>query len=229
MCGRFIQSTPPHLVAERFGVEPSRILMPGWRPQYNLPPSHNAMVVRLDKDGRNTLRFKTWGLLPHWAEETKIPYSTINARAKTMDSKPAFREAFRHRRCLVPCDGYYEWKQVDKVKQPYLIRLKADGLFALAGLWERWEGIAEGLLRIIESFTIVVTQANGLTQDIHDRMPVILGQSDWARWMDSGTPAGELKGMLAPYAPEAMTYWAVNRRVGSPAVNDPGLVQAINR
>lgn len=227
MCGRFLQTTPPHLIAERFGVEPSRILLREWLPQYNLAPSRNAMVVRPDLSGRRSLRLNTWGLLPHWSKAAKFPYSTINARAETVHNKPAFRDAFHHRRCLVPCDGYYEWVPVGKIKQPYLIRLKAEGPFALAGLWEHWEGLVEGMPREIESFTIVVTQANELTRNIHDRMPVILPEAEWQHWLDPDTPVDVLRARLQPYPPEEMRYWAVSRRVGSPAVNDPELIRPI--
>lgn len=123
-----------------------------------------------------------WGLIPFWAKDAKIAYSTINAMAETVSTKPAFREAFKSLRCLVPADGYYEWKKIDaKTKQPYRFSLGDDSLFAFAGLWERWNDRASG--ETVRSFTIITGDANQEYAHIHNRMPVILDRSDYARWL----------------------------------------------
>jgi putative SOS response-associated peptidase YedK len=154
------------------------------------------------------------GLVPAWAPEPKTSYRTINARAETAADKPAYRQAFRRRRCLIPADGFYEWPAVGKGKQPYCIA-PADGQpVAFAGLWERWERDGE----VLESGTILVTQANALIAPIHDRMPVILDPAAEARWLDPHvTDPAALRPLLVPCPPARLRVWPV-----SPAVNRPG-------
>ncbi len=165
MCGRFTLRTPTHRLAEAFGVRD----LPNLPPRYNIAPTQDAAVVRPGPEGEaRELAMLRWGLVPSWSEGPSA-YSMINARAETVATKPAFRAAFRHRRCLVPADGFYEWQRVDGGKQPYLVELASGEPFAFAGLWEHWEGGD-----VIESFTIIVTEANELLRPIHERMPVIL-------------------------------------------------------
>jgi putative SOS response-associated peptidase YedK len=160
-----------------------------------------------------------WGLIPSWAKEINTGYSTINARAETVAEKPAFRNAFKHRRCLIPCDGYYEWQEIpgSKLKQPWYISLRSQQPMALAGLWEHWQGRDDNE---IESCTIIVTSGNELMQSIHDRMPVILPKETWETWLDSAnTDKVSLQAMLAQYPAGDMTAWRVSMQVNSPRNN----------
>ena len=169
MCGRFVLMTPGRSLAKRFGLEE----VPDLEPRYNIAPTQMVAMIRLDRDTlQRRLVLVKWGLIPFWAKDSSIGNRLINARAESAAEKPAFRSAFKSRRCLVPADGYYEWKKrKGGQKQPYLAR-NADGSpFAFAGLWERWQAPED---EIIESCTILTTDANDLTQPIHDRMPVIL-------------------------------------------------------
>ena len=209
MCGRFLQTTSGAVLAARFQLATP----PGLAPRYNVAPSQPVGAIRIAADGsREWVRLR-WGLIPAWAPEPRTAYSTINARAETAAEKPTYRQAFRRRRCLIPADGFYEWRKVDARKQPYCIA-PADGQpFAFAGLWERWE--RDG--RVLESGTILVTQANALLASIHDRMPVILDPADEARWLDPAlTDPAALRPLLVPCPPERLRLWPV-----SPAVNHP--------
>jgi putative SOS response-associated peptidase YedK len=170
MCGRFVLMTPGRDLAERFGLEEEPVL----EPRYNIAPTQMVAIIRLEKEtGRRRLDFVRWGLIPFWSKDPSIGNKLINARAETAAEKPAFSSAFKSRRCLVPADGYYEWKKrKEGQKQPYLAR-NADGTpFAFAGLWEKWQAPED---QIIESCTILTTDANDLTRPIHDRMPVVYG------------------------------------------------------
>ena len=138
-----------------------------------------------------------------------------------MAAKPAYRSAFKSRRCLVPADGFHEWQKVGARKQPYRITMKDDGLFAFAGLWERWERN-----EIIESFTIIVTEANELMKPIHDRMPVILDPADYGAWLNAKTPAANAQALLCPYASEAMRAYPISTRVNNPRNDDAGVIEA---
>lgn len=174
MCGRFILHVPWSELVALYRIHDSGLNL---RPRYNIAPTQDVLAVRLDAAGEREAVNLRWGLVPFWAKDEKIAYSTINARAETVASKPTFREAFKRRRCLIAADGYYEWKKFEpKVKQPYRITLMPERPFSFAGLWERWENVE----KVIESCTIIVTEANDLTRDIHDRMPVILDPSDYA-------------------------------------------------
>lgn len=174
MCGRFTLHMPWAELVKLYRIHDR----PNLTPRYNIAPTQDILAVRLDKDGAQELADLRWGLIPRWSKDEKPGYSTINARAETVASKPAFRDAFRKRRCLIPADGYYEWKKLeDGAKQPYRITLGPEQPFSFAGLWERWE---KGD-KMIESCTIIVTDANKLTRYIHDRMPVILDPADYDR------------------------------------------------
>ena len=210
MCGRFIQATAGAVLAARFQL----VTPPDLAPRYNVAPSQWIGAIRCAGDGRREWVTLRWGLVPAWALEPKTAYRTINARAETAAEKPAYRQAFRRRRCLIPADGFYEWQAVGKGKQPYCIA-PADGQpWAFAGLWERWERDGQAL----ESATILVTQANALIAPIHDRMPVILDPADEARWLDPRlTDPAVLRPLLVPCPPERLRWWPV-----SPAVNRPG-------
>ena len=207
MCGRFTLRTPAHRLAEAFGVRE----LPNLRPRYNIAPSQDVVAIRRAADGRELVSLR-WGLIPFWAKEAAIGNRMINARAETAAGKPAFRAAFRRRRCLVAADGFYEWQKTDGgPKQPYFIRLADDAPFAIAGLWERWSA-PDG--EAVESCTLLTTGANDLLRPIHDRMPVILAPAAYDAWLDAEAPSAEA--LLRPYPAGEMTAYAIGRLVNDP-------------
>lgn len=225
MCGRYSLTLPPEAMSRLFRTTGA---LPNLAPRYNIAPTQDSAVVRLRLDGSRELALMRWGLVPPWSEGPQGAYSMINARAETVADKPAFRSAFRRRRCLVPADGFYEWRKEGRGKQPYHIRLEGGAAFAFAGLWERWEGREGAAHRVVESFTIVVTEANALLRPIHDRMPVVLAESDYDAWLDTeGTDAEAAKALLRPFAPEEMEAYAVATRVNSPRYDDPACIEPL--
>jgi putative SOS response-associated peptidase YedK len=212
MCGRFTLHTPFAMVVEHFGVDAA----PDFPPSYNIAPSQNIAVVRMPEQHREMVLLR-WGLLPSWAKAAQTNYRMINARAETVAEKPAYRTAFRQRRCLIPADGFYEWRQTPDGKQPYYIRMREDGVFALAGLWERWIGPDEK----IDSCTIIVTQANDTIRPVHERMPVIIRPADFDRWLDPECrDADAMKVLLQPWPADEMIACPVSKYANSPANND---------
>jgi putative SOS response-associated peptidase YedK len=216
MCGRYSITTAPEAIRRLFKAVGA---LPNFPPRYNAAPTQDLPVVRLGRDGSRELTLLRWGLIPSWADDPGSGYKMINARAATVAERPAFRTAFRRRRCLVPADGFYEWKPVDGGKQPYRITMEDGAPFAMAGLWEWWR---KGEQRI-ESFTIIVTAANELCRQIHDRMPVILHPDAWDAWLtaaDTKAPTA----LLQPFPASQMTMYAVSRRVGDVKNDDPELI-----
>jgi len=212
MCGRFVLHTPPPALADYFDID----AIPDMAASYNITPSQPVAAVRKPGQQREMAMLR-WGLVPSWAQELKTNYSMINARAETVAEKPAYRTAFRQRRCLIPADGFYEWKQTPDGKQPYYIRMQQDGVFALAGLWERWEKQDE----VVESCSIIVTQANDTIRPVHDRMPVIIRSSDFDRWLDPECrDAAAMKALLQPWPAGEMTAYPVGKYVNRPVNND---------
>ena len=201
---------------------------PNFAPSWNIAPTDSLPIVRYDpKAGHRTLDLMRWGLVPYWAKDIKIGFSTINAMAETVDTKPVFKEAFRRRRCLVPIEAFYEWRKLGpKEKQPYAIALADRGLMALAGLWETWRSPAQETVR---SFTIITTTPNELCAPIHGRMPVILPPETWPEWLgEEPAEDARLKELLGPYPAERMTMWPVDRRVGNVKNNDPSLIDPVS-
>lgn len=219
MCGRFTLKTPAAMLGEMFGVSE----LPGFRPRYNIAPTQPAATVRAAGGGHEWLPMR-WGLVPSWADNASIGNRMINARAETVERKPAFRDAWSRRRCLVPADGFYEWERlVGGRKQPWYLSLADERPFAFAGLWERWKDGNDWLL----SFTVLTTTPNSLVEPIHDRMPVILAPESFDRWLDPDTPAPALREMAAPIASELMRARPVATLVNSPANDDPRCVEPI--
>lgn len=221
MCGRFVLTAPGRMVAEEFMLDHE----PDMQERYNIAPTQYVAAVRIPtKEAGRELAFLRWGLIPFWAKDEKIGYRTINARSETVESKPAFRAAFKYRRCLIPATGFFEWKRVNgKKKQPLFIRMKGEALFALAGLWESWEN-PEGL--VIESCAILTTDANELLQEIHDRMPVILPKEAYEQWLDPALQkADKLKPILEPYSSEAMETYPVSEYVNKPQNTGPECIE----
>jgi putative SOS response-associated peptidase YedK len=192
-------------------------------PSYNVAPQSLQPVVRLDSEtGERELTIMRWGLIPFFAKDAKIAYSTINARAETVATSPVFREPMKRRRCLVPATGFYEWQALDKKsKQPWSIELVDGNLFAFAGLWDRWKDKATG--QPMETYTIITTDPNELLKPIHNRMPVILSPQDYSRWLDPGEPSQLPIDLLRPYPAEEMRAWKVSAAVGNVRNNGPEL------
>ena len=221
MCGRYYRRSDKQRIAEAFrtGVPATFEILPS----YNVTPQSFQPVVRLnDETGERELALLRWGLVPFWAKDAKVGYSTINAKAETVATSAMFREALKRRRCLVPADGFYEWQKIDaKTKQPYAIALADGSQFAFAGLWERWKDKATN--QPLETYTIVTTEANELTAAIHDRMPVILAPRDYQRWLAQGDAARPPVDLLRPRPAEEMTAWKVGAAVGNVRNNDASL------
>ncbi|HTP63256.1 MAG TPA: SOS response-associated peptidase [Burkholderiales bacterium] len=191
-------------------------------PRYNISPGTEQVVMRVGRNGR-TAQFMHWGLVPYWAKDRAIGAKLSNARSDTISVKPAFRSAFRERRCLIPASGYYEWKSAAGKKYPYLFRMRNEEPFAMAGIWEHWEGPPG----VIHSFAVITTEPNALAATIHDRMPVIIPKERHEEWLnpDLQDPA-RIQPMLASYPAEAMTVRAVSPKLNSarnqgPEVIDP--------
>ena len=218
MCGRYTLRTPVEKLAEEFGFDASSVEVP---PNYNVAPTQEVAAV-LSEGGERRLELLRWGLIPSWADDPGIGSRMINARAETAPEKPSFRRAFRERRCLIPADGFYEWKRTDGAKQPYYIRMRKGRPFAFAGLWETWndDGGPE-----IRSCAILTTAPNALAGEIHDRMPVILPASSYDAWLDPGAEKEELVALLAPYPEAEMEAYPVSRFVNSPSNNDPRCIE----
>ena len=225
MCGRARLSSDVSEIKLAFRIPPERPT-PNFAASWNVAPTDPLPVVRYDgREHQRSLDVMRWGLIPYWAKDIKIGFSTFNARAEEIDTKPAFREAFRQRRCLVPFDNFYEWKKTPSGRQPYAIGLKRGGLMAMAGLWETWRSPAGERIR---SFTIATTTPNELCAELHDRMPVVLKPDLWPLWLGE-TPAdpARLKALLIPYPAEDMIAWPVSTRVGNVKNNDPSLIEPI--
>ena len=191
------------------------------QPRYNVAPTQMVpCVLRRGTGQPRSIETLRWGLVPSWSDDLSIGNRMINARGETVDSKPSFRRAFAGHRCLIPADGFYEWKKVDGGKQPYLIEPAAKGMLAMAGLWEENSKVSEDGTPI-RTFTIITTSANQLMSKLHDRMPVLLDPNDFDRWLDPGfRDVQELKQLLVPAADDLLTMTAVSRRVNSPRHDD---------
>ena len=198
--------------------------MPWFAPSYNIAPQSTQPVVRLSADtGKREFAPMRWGLVPYWAKDAKIGYSTINARAEEVASKPLYREALKRRRCLIPADAFYEWQKLSaKARRPFAFGMANGEPYAFAGLWERWRP-KEG--EPLETFTILTTDPNDIAEKVHDRMPVILERSDYSRWMEPGDPERLPVDLLKPYPAEKMRSWPVSERVGNVRNDDQELLK----
>jgi putative SOS response-associated peptidase YedK len=191
---------------------------PNFEADWNKPPTAPMLVAIRSEDGKRTPKMMRWGLLPHWAKDEKIAYSTFNARAEEFTTKPAFRDAWkRAQRCLVVTDGFYEWKKLDpkgKEKQAYAIAMTDDGPMVMAGLWAKWNDPKSG--SEIPSCTILTKNSNEQMAGLHNRMPVILPERDWPKWLGEEPATNEeLLSLLKPSADEALKIWPVNKAVGN--------------
>jgi putative SOS response-associated peptidase YedK len=225
MCGRARLSSDVSEIKLVFSIPPHRPT-PNFAPSWNVAPTDPLPVVRFDRRaGERSLDILRWGLVPFWAKDIKVGFANINAKAEGIEGKPAFREAFQRRRCLVPVDNFYEWKKTAAGKQPYAVGLADGGLMALAGLRENWRSPAGEWVR---SFAIIITTPNELCAELHDRMPVVLKPDGWPVWLgEQPADPRQLKALLAPYPSEEMTCWPVSPRVGNVKNNDPSLIESI--
>jgi putative SOS response-associated peptidase YedK len=220
VCGRFIQKTPLGEIRVLFKtLNP----VPNMAPRYNAAPTDNLAVVRYNpQTSERALDLLRWGLVPLWAKDLAFGPKCINARAETVATNRIFAEAFARRRCLIPADGFYEWQKRGKATIPYAA-VPRDGIFAFAGLWERWRNPADGT--IVRSFTIVTTTANELCRPVHERMPVILPAEVWSDWLGEtgATPEG-LLALLRPYPDVRMRLYPIGPAVGNVRNDSPDLL-----
>lgn len=220
MCGRFAQKTPAKKVAKQFKVEE----VPPLAERYNVAPTQTVLGVREQGGVREAMFFK-WGLVPRWAKDPAIGNKLINARSETVTEKPSFREGFARRRCLIPADGFYEWQRSGGRKQPFFFRMRDEGPFGFAGLWERWEG--EGG-EVIDSCTILTTEANEILRPVHDRMPVIVHPEDYSLWLEGDERERILlMELLRPYPAEEMAGYPVSLLVNSPNNRGAELIEEV--
>ena len=224
MCGRFTVTNSRLINLEAALAGKLYPVHPGVETSYNIVPSQPIQAVRGEGDGIYHFVKLKWGLIPAWSKEPKVTYSTINARADTIDTKPAYRSAFRKRRCLIPASGWYEWQQQPSGKQPWYIHPHDNTDLAFAGLWEKWE--RDG--KVLETCTIIVTESNEAVRPIHDRMPVILEPIDYQHWLDeSVTDPGLLKPLLRPYKRDRLVAHPVSRRVNQVSNDDRSLIETV--
>lgn len=236
MCGRYRLTRSDKELAAEFGVDPNSDYAPEsapWVPHYNIAPTQIMPVLQAAKDpdarGGMEWRYKRWGLIPFWAKDAKIGASMINARSETVLEKPALADSFRKHRVLVPADGFYEWKKSGAgkklAKQPYNFGLKDGGLFCFAGIASKWKSPGNEL---VESYSILTTQANSLVADAHDRMPVILPRSQYARWLATEPERAEqLLELLVPFNASEMKRYPVSQKVNSPNNDSPDVAEEI--
>ena len=216
MCGRYELHTQPAALALAFGVP----FPPQMRPRYNIAPMQDVPIIRRNAAGERELVDVRWGLVPRWAKDPAIGNRMINARSETLADKPSFRTALKKHRCLLPADGFYEWKQTASgAKQPIHIGMKDGAPFAFAGLFERWLSPAG---EVLDTCTIITTRSNALLSPLHDRMPVIVAPVAFDRWLDVANE--DTAELFAPYPADAMTYYPVSVRVNSVRNDDAKLI-----
>ena len=225
MCGRVIQSSAPvrYAIVDGMNVRDSRVH--NYPPRWNGAPSQDLLVIRRNhKTGEVSLDPLRWGLIPYWCEDPKGGRKPINAKCETVRTLPSFREAYRKRRCILPVDGFFEWKAIkgQKAKQPYAIAMKDGSPFGIGGLWENWKDPTSG--EWMRTFAIITTDANELVAEIHDRMPLILAPPDYIRWLsDEPNP----RDLMRPFPAEPMRMWPISTRVNKPENDDPSIGEPI--
>ena len=217
MCGRYALHAHPDVNAEQFGLDEP----PPFRPSYNICPGGEILVVRAGREGRRAARHYRWGLIPHWAKEPSTGGKLANARGESLAERPAFRDAFRQWRCLVPASGFYEWQSIGRHKPPWYLKPADAQLFGLAGISAIWKGM--------RSVSLITTEPNGLIRPIHDRMPVIIPPEAYSAWLDpADRDAASLMRYVQPYPAERMAAWPVSPRVSKPENDDPALLDPVD-
>jgi putative SOS response-associated peptidase YedK len=219
MCGRYFLHSTAEKLTQLFGEMP----MPLLAPRYNIAPTQPVPIVRLDANGRREMVLVRWGLVPGWSKGPDSRYSMINARSETVAQKPAYRSAFRYRRCLVPADGFFEWRAGSEGKQPHVLRAADGQPLALAGLWEHWQDDQGNEL---ESCVILVREANAQVRPVHDRMPVIIGRESFDTWLDRRIQKPQpVETLLAAQQAPKLQIYPVSRAVNSPRNDSPELIE----
>ena len=212
MCGRYNLIATGQQIMDHFRL----LSLPAHNPDYNIPPGQKILAVVQLEDGSDRAVNLHWGLIPSWSKDRAISSHLINARAETLTEKPSFKNAYQHRRCLIPATGFFEWQTTDAGKRPYHIHQPVNALFAFAGLWEHWEHDQE----TVYSCTIITTVANDKIAPIHNRMPVIITPDDYNRWLDKNTAVVEIVDFLAADTYRAMQITPISTRVNNPLHND---------
>ncbi|MCC7076644.1 MAG: SOS response-associated peptidase [Acidimicrobiia bacterium] len=237
MCGRFVTKTDPAKMAQIFDVDALRD-DGEFRENYNVAPTQAVYAVTEEETApgegdaepaveRVLARYR-WGLVPHWAKDIKVGYKMINARGETVASRNAFKGPLRRHRCLIPADGFYEWKRDGQERRPYFVHAADGSLLAFAGLWDTWRDKAEPEAEWLRTCTIITTAANARMAAIHDRMPVILPQELWAGWLDPGEHDPDaLTALLRPASDDLLDMYEVGREVGSVRNNAPHLIDRV--
>jgi putative SOS response-associated peptidase YedK len=223
MCGRYRLSRRKQLIEECFETPESEH---EWTPRYNIAPTQLVPIIRQNpKEPVRKLSLVRWGLIPSWAKDSSIAAQMINARSETADTRPAFRDAVKSRRCLIPADGFYEWQRTGKAKQPYCFEVGEGELFALAGLRDRWKDPTGDM---IESCSILTTTPNAVTSAVHDRMPVILDPDCYDLWLDPGMrESAVVSEMLKPFDARRMRCYPVSARVNHVVNDDEGCSEPV--
>jgi putative SOS response-associated peptidase YedK len=216
MCGRYRLSRRKQIVEAHFssvsGVE-------DWNPRYNIAPTQRIPIIRQNpKEPVRELSLLHWGLIPSWAKDSSGAAKMINARSETAGTKPAFRDALKSRRCLIPADGFYEWQKTGNAKQPYCFEVTNRELFAFAGIWDRWKDLNSN---IVETCSILTTIPNAVTSAVHDRMPVILDPDSYDIWLDPGmSDVTTVSELLKPYDAQLMRCYPISTRINHVANDD---------
>ncbi|PIQ97954.1 MAG: hypothetical protein COV67_01415 [Nitrospinae bacterium CG11_big_fil_rev_8_21_14_0_20_56_8] len=216
MCGRYSLAKPGRAIEQHF---PPLKMGASHPARYNIAPTQPAPVI-VHREGERIFQIMRWGLVPSWAQDKKMASRLINARAETLSEKPSFKNSFKTRRCLVPADGFFEWKTDGKSKRPHYIFLKSKDLFAMAGIWSQWDREETPLL----TYSIITTPANSRLAPLHPRMPVILAPENYGAWLDPATEAIHLQSLLAPYPSDFMDHYEISGLVNSPAHDAPEIL-----
>lgn len=222
MCGRFVLIANPSAVQQAFNlaVPPAQM-----QPRYNIAPTQPVAVIT--NENPQEVTYHKWGLIPSWAKDMSMAAKMINARSESAAEKPAFRSAFRRRRCIIPADGFYEWKEQGKDKTPMFIHMNDQSLFGMAGLWEIWHDPDGGELR---TCSILTTDANPFMQQYHHRMPVVLHKDDYPLWLSSKEePLPILQGLMQPWSDDNFAAYAVSKAVNKPANDSPQLIEPVDQ
>ncbi|MFK7767626.1 MAG: SOS response-associated peptidase [Mariniblastus sp.] len=229
MCGRITLRSPANsLIAMFDDLRSQQLVFPKFKPRYNICPTQSAIAVRESDSGEYEVAELRWGLVPFWSKDLKIGARMINARSETVATKPAFRVAFKSRRCLILADGFYEWKKEGKSKQPFYISRTDDQPFCMAGLWESWTDKENPNAAPVESCTVLTTDANTIMQPLHDRMPVILEQQQFDFWLDKEfTDRETLEAALVPYASDELQTFPVDTIVNKASNDSPECIERL--